>query len=157
MPFYLIPGDLLLLSPLYLVSPDTYQNIAVTAVNGGLIPWQLGWETRFGRFQFVLGREVGVTFFGALSDDTLLAPGVTPGVPRVITFKSTSFEFPILEYRPYRAFDMSQTSQLILQLYGGMDDPHGASVVFPAGAPGIDMERVYSIGVRVVFDWRRYF
>ena len=157
MPFYLIPGDLLLLSPLYFVSPDTYQNIAVTAANGGLIPWQLGWETRFGRFQFVLGREVGVTFFGALSDDTLLAPGATPGVPTVISFKSTSFDFPILEYRPYRAFDMTQTSQLIIQLYGGMDDPHGASVVFPAGAPGINMDRVYSIGVRLVFDWRRYF
>ena len=52
---------------------------------------------------------------------------------------------------------MTQTSQLVLQLYGGMDDPHGASVVFPAGAPGINMDRVYSIGVRLVFDWRRYF
>ncbi len=64
MPFYLIPGDLLLLSPLYFASPKTYQGMAVTAVNGGLIPWQLGWATRFGRFQFVLGREIGATFYG---------------------------------------------------------------------------------------------
>ncbi|HVQ17374.1 MAG TPA: hypothetical protein VMS40_27410, partial [Vicinamibacterales bacterium] len=41
LPFYLIPGDLLLLSPLYLASPKTYESMAVTAVNGGLIPWQL--------------------------------------------------------------------------------------------------------------------
>jgi hypothetical protein len=29
MPFYLIPGDLLLLSPVYLVSPKTYEGMAV--------------------------------------------------------------------------------------------------------------------------------
>ena len=157
MPFYLIPGDLLLLSPLYFVSPTTYQNMAVTAVNGGLIPWQLGWATRFGRFQFVLGREIGVAFYGRQSDDSLLAPGVTPGVPRVIGFKSNYFDFPIFEYRPYRAFDMTQTSELTLQLYGAVDDPHSSSVLFPVGAPGVKMDRVYSIGIRLVFDWRRYF
>jgi hypothetical protein len=156
MPFYLIPGDLLLLSPLYFVSPDTYQNIAVTAVNGGLIPGSSAGRPDSADSSSCWGAR-SVTFFGALSDDTLLAPGATPGVPTVISFKSTSFDFPILEYRPYRAFDMTQTSQLIIQLYGGMDDPHGASVVFPAGAPGINMARVYSIGVRLVFDWRRYF
>ena len=42
MPFYLVPGDLLLLSPLYLVDPKAYSKLAVTAGNGGLIPWQLG-------------------------------------------------------------------------------------------------------------------
>ena len=46
MPFYLIPGDLLLASPLYLFSPETYTGMAVTASNGGLIPWQSGWATR---------------------------------------------------------------------------------------------------------------
>ena len=157
MPFYLIPGDLLLLSPLYFVSPTTYQNMGVAAVNGGLIPWQLGWATRFGRFQFVLGREIGVAFYGRQSDDTLLAPGATPGVPEVISFNSNYFDFPIFEYRPYRAFDMSQTSELRLQLYGGVDDPRGGTVLFPAGAPGVKMDRVYSIGIRLVFDWRRYF
>ena len=45
MPFYLIPGDLLLLSPLYLVMPTNYERMAVTAANGGLIPWQLGRAT----------------------------------------------------------------------------------------------------------------
>ncbi len=157
MPFYLIPGDLLLLSPLYFVSPTAYQNMGVTAVNGGLIPWQLGQATRFGRFQFVLGREIGATFYGSPSDDSLFAPGVTTGVPRVIGFSSTCFDFPILEYRPYRAFDMTQTSELVLQLYGGVDIPHGGSVVFPPGAPGIHLERVYLLGVRLVFGWRRYF
>jgi hypothetical protein len=157
MPFYLIPGDLLLLSPLYFVSPKTYQEMAVTASNGGLIPWQLGWATRFGRFQFVLGREIGATFYGWHADDTLLAPGVTPGTLRVIDFNSTYLDFPVLEYRPYRAFDTTQTSELMLQLYVGVDMPHSESVVYPPGAPGVDMERVYSIGVRLIFDWRRYY
>jgi len=157
LPFYLIPGDLLLLSPLYFVSPTTYQNMAVTAINGGLIPWQLGWGTRFGRFQFVLGREIGVAFYGWQSDDSLFAPSETPGVPRVVGFKSNYFDFPIFEYRPYRAFDMTQASVLTLQLYGAVDDPYSSSVLFPEGAPGVKMDPVYSIGIRIVFDWRRYF
>jgi hypothetical protein len=159
MPFYLIPGDLLLVSPLYFASPKTYEAMAVTAVNGGLIPWQLGWATRFGRFQFVLGREVGVTFHGLWTDDpSLLAPGAPPGSgPRVVQFESTYFEFPILEYRPYRSFDTTQSSALVLQLFGGVDIPNEGTVVYPPGAPGAELERVYSIGVRLTFDWRRYF
>jgi hypothetical protein len=158
MPFYLIPGDLLLLSPMYLASPKTYQSMAITAANGGLIPWQLGWATRYGRFQFVLGREIGATFYGYGSDDSLLAPGVPMETgPRVIKFESTYLEFPILEYRPYRAFDTTQSSALILQLFGAVDIPHKENVVFPTGAPGIELDEVYSIGVRLVFDWRRYF
>ena len=159
MPFYLIPGDLVLLSPLYFASPKTYERLGVTAANGGLIPWQLGWATRFGRFQLVLGREVGVTFYGMGSDDdSLLAPGMPPGSgPRVVKFESTYYEFPILEYRPYRAFDSTQSSELIVQLFGGVDIPHNDSVVYPPGAPTADLDRVYVIGVRLVFDWRRYF
>src|SRR4029077_13852633 len=115
MPFYLIPGDLVLAAPLYWLSERTYQNMAVTAANGGLIPWQLGWATRFGRFQFVLGREFGVALYGLQRNDTLLAPGVPAGTgPRVISFESTYFDFPILEYRPYRAFDITQSSELRL-------------------------------------------
>jgi hypothetical protein len=157
MPFYLVPGDLLLLSPLYFVAPGAYQNMAVTAANGGLIPWQLGWATRFGRYQFVLGREIGVTFYGEQSDDTLFAPGDPPGSPRILSYKSTYYDFPILEYRPYRAFDMTQTSEVIVQLYAGLDDPHGVKLVFPEGAPTVKFDTVYSLGVRVLFDWRRYF
>ena len=157
MPFYLIPGDLLLLSPLYFISPTTYQNMAVTAGNGGLIPWQLGWATRFGRFQFVLGREIGVTFYGELSDDTVFAGGDTPDSLRIIGFKSTYVDLPILEYRPYRAFDTTQSSAAIFQLYAGIDEPRDERVIAPEGASVIRFDRVYSLGVRIIFDWRRYF
>jgi hypothetical protein len=158
MPFYLIPGDLLLLSPMYFASPKTYERMAAHAVNGGRIPWQLGWYTRFGRFQFVLGREIGATFHGLGSEDSLLAAGTPTGTgPRVVDFESLYLEVPILEYRGYRAFDTTQSSSLILQLFAAVDIPHDGNVVYPPGAPEMDLDPVYSIGVRVVFDWRRYY
>ena len=79
MPFFLIPGDLFLLSPLYFIAPDRYMQMAVTAGNGGLLGWQSGWATPIGRFQFVLGRELGVTFFGLNGEDRLFMPSATPG------------------------------------------------------------------------------
>jgi len=45
----------------------------------------------------------------------------------------------------------------MLQLFGGVDIPSSKGVVYPPGAPPVDMDPVYSIGVRLVFDWRRYF
>ena len=158
MPFYLIPGDLLLLAPVYLVSPETYTQMAVTAANGGLLPWQAAWATGIGRFQFVLGREIGATFYGYGFDNVAVAPSLTPGgEPRVVDFKSIHWDLPILEYRPYRAFDTQQSSALLFQLFAGVYVPSGAKVTYPVGAPGVSLERVYSLGVRLVFDWRRYF
>ena len=157
MPFYLIPGDLLFLSPMYLFAPETYANMAVTAGNGGLIPWQSGWSTRLGRFQFVLGRELGVTFYGVRTADTLIAPGAPGGAPRLVNFQSTSYDVPILEYRPYRAFDTKQSSAALVQLFAAADVPHGADVISPPGDPGVSLKTVYSIGLRMVFDWRYYF
>ena len=158
MPFYLIPGDLLLLSPMYLFSPETYTNMAVTSSNGGLIPWQSGWATRIGRFQFVLGRELGATFYGYGLENTMVVPGATPGAdPRVVDFKSIHFDLPIVEYRPYRAFDTKQSSAVLIQLFAGADVPKSTTVTWPPGAPGVKLETIYSIGVRMIFDWRRYF
>jgi hypothetical protein len=158
MPFYLIPGDLLLLAPLYLFAPETYTGMAVTASNGGLIPWQAAWATRFGRFQFVLGRELGATFYGYGFENNVVAPGATPGAePRVVEFKSVHYDLPIVEYRPYRAFDTKQSSAVLFQLFMGADVPGSAKVTYPAGAPGVSLERVYTFGLRAIFDWRRYF
>jgi hypothetical protein len=158
MPFYVIPGDLLLASPLYLFAPEAYTGMAVTASNGGLIPWQSGWATRIGRFQFVLGRELGATFYGYGFENTTVAPGATPGAdPRVVDFKSIYFDLPILEYRPYRAFDTKQSSAVLIQLFAGADVPQSTTVTWPPGAPGVKLDTIYSIGLRMIFDWRRYF
>ncbi len=108
--------------------------MAVTASNGGLIPWQAGWATRFGRFQFVLGRELGATFYGYGFDNTMTVPGATPGADaRVVDFKSILFDLPILEYRPYRAFDTKQSSAVLIQLYAAADVPQEHDGDLPAG------------------------
>jgi hypothetical protein len=158
MPFYLLPGDLLLASPLYFFNPNAYANMAVTATNGGLLPWQQGWATAIGRFQFVLGRELGVTFYGVGRSDQLLAPSEQPGgLARIVTFKSTQFELPILEYRPYRAFSTNQSSSVIVQLFAAADVPRGGTATFPPGASSPELRTVWSVGLRFAFDWRYYY
>ena len=157
LPYYLIPGDLLFLSPMYFFNPEKYTQLAVTASNGGLLRLEQGWETRFGRFQFVLGRELGVTFYGLWGDPQLVAPPAPPAaVGRVVNFKSTYFDLPILEYRPYRAFSANQSSTVLFQLFAGADVPYGESIVAPIGAPPPSLRTVWSVGVRMTFDWRYY-
>jgi hypothetical protein len=156
MPFYLVPGDLLLLAPLYFIDPQRYTAIAATAANGGLIPWQTGFATAFGRFQFVFGREIGVAIYGLAGKDRVVAPGFAGGPLRVVGYKSTSLDVPILEYRAYRSFSSNQSSAVLLQVFGGLDLPHSASVVSPPGAPNVELTHVWSVGIRLVFDWRYY-
>lgn len=158
MPFYLLPYDLLLLSPMYAFAPEQFTAMAVTASNGGLIPWQTGWATGVGRFQFVAGREVGMTFYGRIGEDRVIAPGPTPSdPPRIIDIKSTNYDLPILEYRPYRVFSSDQSSTLLVQVFVGADVPSGSShVVAPPSTPDIPLETVWSYGLRLVFDWRYY-
>ena len=77
--------------------------------------------------------------------------------PRVVDFKSINFDFPILEYRPYRAFDTKQSSAVLFLLFAGAEVPQSSTVTWPPGAPGVKLETIYSIGLRMIFDWRRYF
>jgi hypothetical protein len=158
-PFWLFPGDLVLAAPiLNFISQKTLMKMAVQAANGGLIPWQAGIATRVGRFQFVLGREVGFSFYRNGSDHPIVIP--TPGVPQIgatlISLKSLQVEFPILEYRLFRTFSLNQSSGLMIQPYVGFDKPMKASVVSPLDAPKPSLNTIVTAGVRVVFDWRHY-
>ncbi len=162
MPFYLIPGDLLIAAPfLMLFSPNALTNMGVTAVNGGLIPWQAGMETSFGRFQFILGREVSVYFFGRTKErDALLYYFVDEngeGQIYILSYRSTQIEFPIIEYRPFRSFATDQSSKLLLQLYGRVDIPHNVESLSPEGVPPPQLRTIWHLGLRLVFDWRHYF
>jgi len=74
----------------------------------------------------------------------------------LIQYKSIQFDMPILEYRPYRAFSSNQSTALLFQLFAAADVPRSASVVSPAGDPLPDLRTVWSIGLRMVFDWRYY-
>jgi hypothetical protein len=158
-PFWLIPGDLVLATPvLALSSPQTLQKMAVQAANGGLIPWQAGIATPIGRFQFVLGREIGLSFYRSRRNDPMLiqTPGVEPANATLVAFRSLQVELPILEYRPFRSFALDQSSSLMIQFYAGFDTPLQSSVVSPEGAPNPGLRTVGLGGIRVVFDWRYY-
>lgn len=156
-PFYLIPFDLLIAAPILLpFAPETFTGMAARAGNGGLIPWQAGVATSFGRFQVILGREIGVTFNGYLKDaDSFILPaGESDAV--LAEVRSIQLEFPFLEYRPFRTFSLDQTSGLIFKFYGGVDIPTSVSNVKPLGAPDPDVRSIWQLGVRVAFDWRYY-
>jgi hypothetical protein len=159
MPFWLVPGDLAIAAPvLAFTSPAKLEKMLVGAANGGLVPWQAGMATPIGRFQFVLGREVGVSIYRKGSDHPFLLP--TPGVPpnntTQVNLNSLQVEFPFLEYRIFRNFSTNQSSGLMLQPYVGFDIPTTVSVLSPTGAPPPDAHTIVTTGVRVVFDWRHY-
>ena len=47
----------------------------------------------------------------------------------IISYRSTKIEFPILEYRPFRSFEVDQSSSLFLQIYGAVDIPHNVELL----------------------------
>ena len=160
-PFWLIPGDLLVATPLLaFTSPETLAKMGITASNGGVIPWQAAFSTFLGRMQFCLGREVGATFYGySGGEDKLFAVEESPGgavlVP--ISLRSIDVEAPVLEIRPFRDFSTHQTTALLLQLGVGADFPTKVTVLPPSEAEKPDLSPSYYGYVKIVFDWRRYF
>ncbi len=161
LPFYVIPGDLLILGPiLYLFAPETMNKVLTSAGNGGLIPWQSGMVTPIGRFQFILGREVGVYLYGWPKDPDryLLPKGPDLDADQVlVSMRSTLLEFPFLEYRPFHAFSTNQTASLVLQFFGGFDIPGKARVIYPETEIAPKVRTITFLGVRIGFDWRYYF
>jgi hypothetical protein len=161
MPFYLIPGDLIIVAPfLYLFSPKSATKMIIAAGNGGLLPWQSGMVTPIGRFQFVLGREVGIYLYGwPKSADRFLLPFANnlEADQVLVSMRSTLLEFPFIEYRPFHTFSTNQTASLVLQFFGGVDIPGKITVVAPEGSPVPKTNPIYFLGVRIGFDWRYYF
>lgn len=160
LPFFLIPGDLILATPILLfTSPETLERMLMTAGNGGLIPWQTGLITPIGRFQFVLGREIGLTFFGTDSrrDAFMMPDPATPGGQILIGMNSTQIDFPILEYRLMRTFASRQRANLVLQFNGGVDIPGDVLVTYPTTATKPAVRSIWFVGFRLAFDWRYYF
>ena len=78
------------------------------------------------------------------------------GIP-ITSTSEILFDLPILEFRPYRSFDTKQSSAVLIQLFAAADVPQNTKVTWPPGAPGVKLETIYSIGLRMIFDWRRYF
>jgi hypothetical protein len=164
LPFYILPLDLLILAPvLYFIDQEALTKVGVTAVNGGLLPWQSGIETSIGRIQFVLGREVAVYFYGRTKERDALFNVSTDAQGQeqlyILSYRSTLFEFPIVEYRPFKTFDVGQRSSMFIQLYGGFDIPSNVEVLELSDATGStpELKTVWNLGLRLIFDWRHYF
>ena len=158
-PFWLIPGDLIVATPvLAFTTPRKLKKMAMRSAHGGRIPCQTAIATRIGRFQFMLGREIGLSFYGYASDQNVVmpTPGVAPVNQTVVKFRSIGLDVPILEWRIFRTFSVDKSSGLGIQLYAGFDRPTSSSVVEPAGAPKPSLHTIVTGGVRVVFDWRHY-
>lgn len=157
MPFWLIPGDLILGAITVLpFSAKAFTQMAVVAGNGGVIPWQAGIATPFGRLQFVLGREVGANFYGGKTGDRVFYSQDADSLRlSVLTLNSVQLEFPIVELRPFRTFSLDQSSSMMVQLYAGIDIPvTWTDVVTPSNT--IVLQNVYMLGIRIAFDWRYY-
>jgi len=160
LPYYVIPGDLIILAPLLLlVAPISLNNVVSTAGAGGLIPWQTGMITPIGRFQFIFGREIGVAFYGTAqgADSYLIADWDVTGDLVLLSMHTTHLEFPILEYRPVRTFSRRQSASLLMQFNAAVDIPGKVTMIQPADAIAPKMKPIWSIGVRLAFDWRYYY
>jgi hypothetical protein len=167
LPFFLLPGDLIILAPLLaIVSPNAMQKVVTAAGNGGLIPWQTGLPTPIGRFQFVLGREMAVSMYGSGRGPDpymVIVKGVGPLSSDEVGYYSmytTRFEFPIVEYRPFRTYSSRQTGSLLFQLHAGFDIPGKREILMAPTETYTTLpetKTIWSVGIRLVFDYRYYF
>jgi len=159
LPFWLIPGDLVVAVPiLAFTSPATLKKMAIQAADGGALGIERGFHTPIGRFQLMIGRELGVTFYGYLNGkDILLNYDAATNKVVPIAFKSIDYDVPLLEYRPFRDFATRQASSLLFQIGFGIEIPKDVEVVPPAVGTAPHLENLYSARVKVLFDWRRYF
>jgi hypothetical protein len=157
MPFWLIPLDLLITAPVLLIAdPDAYARMAVQAANGGLIYWQSGIATPIGRFQFILGREVGITFYGYTRNKDVIIIPTENDVKALLQYQSTQFNFPIVEYRPFRTFSKDQSSSMMVQFSFGFDYPHSQNMIYPEDENTPELSTLWYLGVNIAFDWRYY-
>ena len=160
LPFWLIPGDLILAAPILVpLAPKTYEKMALVAASGGVIPWQTGLSTFLGRVQFVLGREVGVSFFGYSGGEDQLfvsTPGSPGGALTAISLRSIRVDLPVVEVRPFRSFATTQAAAVLIQIGTAFDIPTKVTVLAPVSAPAPDLKTSTSVYVRLAFDWRQY-
>jgi hypothetical protein len=165
LPFWLIPGDMILLAPiLAAVSTTALASVAMAAASGGLIPWQRTFATPIGWVEFTLGRQLGVTLFGLIGQPTVgwaqrSADGVT--LPYPMTFRSIQLTFPIVEYTPFRTVSQNLTSELRFELLYSIDIPFDSKFWNPRTGqeldePGPSLDAAHMVLLRMSVDGRTY-
>ena len=162
MPFWLIPGDMLLLGPILAVaSPSALSSVGVAAASGGLIPFERSFGIGVGTLQVVVGREVDAVLYGYLSDVVVLVPVGPPPDPEsdfgAAQLKSISLSFPILEWTPFRTFATQLVFATVVQFGFGIEIPFTSPVVFPEGYGNASLSPSYNFYLRGQFDGRYFF
>lgn len=159
-PFYVVPGDLLVLAPLLLAtSPRTLTQVGVAAMQGGLIPYERSFRTPAGFFQVVAGREAELTLFGYLTESLEVRNIGSEADPvgGVTATRSMRVRLPLVEWTPLRNFATNVTFALPLQAGFGFEVPLASSVLLPEGAsasaPGVGWHAF----VRVQLDAHYFF
>jgi len=169
-PFYIVPFDLLIAAPILVwASPTALTNMGIIAASGGLIPWHYALNTPVGAFQFLLGREVGLTLYGYVGDrieNAAVAPpeATVPVGGRLsfVSYRSLQFDFPSFEWRPLRDFATKQALTFALQLGWGVEFPNQvryiSKLTLPAASgPTPDLATTWLLYLRLHFDARYYF
>jgi hypothetical protein len=161
LPFYLIPGDMLILAPLLaLIDMEALSNVSVAAASGGLIPYEQSFRTSVGTFQLVIGREVSAVLFGYLSDITeVVRTGTAANGDAqlsIINARSIAFMFPVLEWTPFRSFATDLTLSVPVHLGFGVEVPLSHDLLASGGGGAVTLPTTYSIYLRLRFDARSF-
>jgi hypothetical protein len=161
LPFWLIPGDMLLLGPILAVaSPSALSTVGVAAASGGLIPYERSFGIGLGSLQVVAGREVDVVLYGLMSDVIILVPAGPPPDPgstlAAAKLRSVAIDFPILEWMPFRTFATQLVFAAVLQLGFGIELPLTSPIVYPAGYGNASLAPSYNVFLRAQFDGRYF-
>jgi len=158
MPYYVVPFDLILLAPvLMFTAPEALQSVVFASASGGLLTIQRRWATSIGTFQFMAGREVGLTLWGytGRTNQFIYTPTPNPNDLEVVNYRSLEWDFPVFEYIPPTVF--ATTLALAAEFQAGF------SVEFPNGAALKNAGTPFSLGpswlvyLRFRLDARKYF
>ena len=158
MPFYVLPFDLILLAPvMMLTSPEALQSVVFSAAGGGLLPIQRKIDTSIGTFQFMAGREVGLTLWGYTghTNQFIETPTSDPATWRVVNYKSLEWDFPVFEYVPPRVFANTLSLAAEFQLGFSVEFPQKAS--YNATGEPFSLGPSWNIYLRFRLDARKYF
>jgi hypothetical protein len=158
MPFYVLPFDLVVLGPvLMLVSPQTLTEVVFAAAGGGIVPVERKWDTSLGTFQFMAGREVGVTLWGYTghTNQFIYTPTSDKADFMAVNYNSIELDFPVFEYVPPRVF--ATTLALAAQLQLGFDVEFPTGAAFNATGAPFSLGPSWNIYLRVRLDARKYF
>jgi hypothetical protein len=158
MPFYVVPFDLILLTPIMMfTAPDALTSVVFAAAGGGLLPIERKWETGIGTFQLMAGREIGLTLWGYTGHTNQFfdTPTTNPDSFRVVDYNSLEFDFPVLEFVPPRVFATTLSLAAEFQLGFSVEFPQGAAY-HGTGEP-FGLGPSWNIYLRFRLDARKYF